>query len=143
MPTRKAQTMKLEVRRKMIAEELLAGRTYREIREKYKVSLATIHKDVKAILSRLENEQIAIAADARRLDLARIDVAIAGIFPMVKTGQVGYIDRWVKLLERRAKMLGYDAPAELALKRMDDVEEMSDEELAAIAAGNHQPAGGS
>ena len=54
------------------------------------------------------------ADDLRKLELERLDSAAAAIYPSVKQGQYGAIDRWIKIMERRAKLLGLDAPTKIA-----------------------------
>lgn len=46
----------------------------------------------------------------RKLDLERIDVALAAIWEQVIAGKLFAIDRLVMLLERRARLLGLDKP---------------------------------
>ena len=50
------------------------------------------------------------ADELRTLEVERLDAAAAAIYPSVKQGQYGAIDRWIKIMERRAKLLGLDAP---------------------------------
>ena len=71
-----------------------------------------------------------------KVDLRRIDTAINAIWTDVQKGQLGAIDRLLKLMERRAKMLGYDQPDEITLTKKTDPRELTDDELAAIAAGS-------
>lgn len=40
-----------------------------------------------------------------------------GIWPKVPAGDLGAIDRLVRLLERRAKLLGLDAPVDVAVNQ--------------------------
>lgn len=141
---RKAQRAKIEKRRRDIAANLLAGLNYRQIAEGLQVSLGTVASDVKAIFKRWKDETIHDADNCRTLDLARIDIAINAIIKDVEAGQLGAIDRLVRLLERRARMIGYDSPEKIDLNdSTKDPNEMSDEELAAIAAGHNPTAGGS
>lgn len=136
MARRKAGMAKIEVRRVQVAEKLLAGKTYRQIAVELNppVSLRTVFKDVQVILERWRKEAVQDVAEHQRLDLRRIDEALAAIHDQIKDGQFGAIDRLVKLLERRAKMLGYDAPENVVIKQTRNAAEMTDEELAAIAA---------
>ena len=44
----------------------------------------------------------------KAIDLARIAAAIMAIMPAVERGHLGSIDQMERLLNRKAKMLGYD-----------------------------------
>jgi hypothetical protein len=60
------------------------------------------------MIERMRKEQVQTVGEAALIDLRRIDVAINAIYDDVKKGKLLSIDRLLKLLERRAKMLGYD-----------------------------------
>ena len=55
------------------------------------------------------------AQELRTLELLRIDRAQAAIWDQVIKGNHGAIDRFVRLSERRSRILGLDAPAKMAL----------------------------
>ena len=48
------------------------------------------------------------ADECRLLDLERLDTMLLSIWPNVRRGELGAIDRALKVLERRATLLGYD-----------------------------------
>lgn len=85
-----------------------AGVSYQRIADTlgYK-SASGAHKAVQTALKKTLQEP---ADDLRKLELERLDSAAAAIYPSVKQGQYGAIDRWIKIMERRAKLLGLDAP---------------------------------
>jgi hypothetical protein len=64
----------------------------------------------KAVNSALKKTVQEPADELRTLEVERLDAAAAAIYPSVKQGQYGAIDRWIKIMERRAKLLGLDAP---------------------------------
>lgn len=64
----------------------------------------------RAVKSALKKTLQEPADDLRRLEIERLDAAASAIYPSVKQGQYGAIDRWLKIMERRAKLLGLDAP---------------------------------
>ena len=51
------------------------------------------------------------ADELRRLELERLDVMAAGLWPSASKGNPAAVDRMLKIQERRAKLLGLDAPA--------------------------------
>jgi len=65
---------------------------------------------VKAALKKTLQEP---SDELRKLELERLDAAASAIYPSVKQGQYGAIDRWIKIMERRAKLLGLDAPQKI------------------------------
>ena len=63
-------------------------------------------------IRRAMKDTIQEPADAvRQLELGRMDKALKNIWPHVLTGNFGAVDRLIKIQERRARLLGLDAPA--------------------------------
>jgi len=62
---------------------------------------------VKAALKKTLQEP---AEELRTLEIERLDAMLAAIWGSVKQGQYGAQDRALKIMERRAKLLGLDAP---------------------------------
>src|SRR5437660_1415747 len=111
-------TPSIRKRRTLVAGLRLAGiRRREEIRELLAtgdppivVSLRTIAYDLTAV-ERIWREELAETVQAEKaLDLARIERMIQALWPDVEKGRLPAIDRLVKLLDRKAAMLGYDAP---------------------------------
>jgi hypothetical protein len=50
------------------------------------------------------------ADELRRIEVERLDMACLAIAGDVRKGHLGAVDRWIKLADRRAKLLGLDAP---------------------------------
>ena len=67
-----------------------------------------------AVMSALRKTLKEPAEEVRRLELARLDAMLLALWTQVKQGNQGAIDRALKVAERRAKLLGLDAPAKLA-----------------------------
>jgi DNA-binding CsgD family transcriptional regulator len=114
-----------------------AGAPYRQIADTLAVSLATVHDDLQRAYAELNEQQQVEAAELRTLEAARLDdltVEATRILktthPFVSGGKVlsGFtaegkaigltddgpklaaIDRLLKIAERRARLLGLDAP---------------------------------
>ena len=57
--------------------------------------------------------------ELRALELDRLDKLLLGIWQQAKGGNLGALDRAVKLMERRARLLGLDAPARTEISGPD------------------------
>ena len=68
----------------------------------------------RAVMAALRKTLQEPADELRKLELNRIDVALLGIWKLVRVGHLQAIDRFVKLAERRAKLVGLDAPTKWA-----------------------------
>lgn len=104
-PIRKAQ---LELRRKQVAANVLAGLTLTEIADALSVSYATIKRDWAVVQQRWQDDQIHDRQQALSTDLRRLDRALNAIWEAVQSGNLSAIDRLVKILERRARLLGLE-----------------------------------
>lgn len=85
-----------------------AGVSYQRIAETlgYKDSSGA-WRAVKAALKKTLQEP---ADELRTLEIERLDAMLSAIWASVKQGQYGAQDRALKIMERRAKLLGLDAP---------------------------------
>ena len=110
---------RIEQRRKLVAANLLGGMNYRELAEVCGVSIGTISSDVKIILGRWRKEQVADTSDYAQMELRRLDKALNAIWNKVIDGQLDALDRFLRIQERRAKLLGLDAPNETQLSGED------------------------
>ena len=99
-----------------MAHELLAlglrqkGRSYRSIAEEMGVSHETARQCVKRAMDRLRPIVEERAEEVRELELSRLDIATNGLMPKVIEGDTYAIDKLVKVMDRRARLLGLDAP---------------------------------
>lgn len=90
------------------------GNNYREIARELKVSPATIVLDVKAVMKELVKEQQKEAEGYRVLELDRLETLQVKMWEQVEKGDQGAVDRVLRIMERRARLLGLDAPAKIA-----------------------------
>lgn len=99
-------------RQRQALELRKAGVSYTVIADKlgYR-SGSGAHAAVGAALKKTLQEP---ADDLRTLELERLDVAHLAIWQQVRSGNQGAIDRYLKIAERRAKLLGLDAPQRIA-----------------------------
>ena len=83
--------------------------------EKYSEGRA--HADITACLKAL-NEKTSLDTEAyRSLELERLDTAQLAIAKKVQSGDLGSIDRWLRISERRSALLGLDAPVRLKIEQ--------------------------
>jgi hypothetical protein len=106
---RKAQGM--DTSRKAL-ELRRGGATYRQISDALNVSVSTAEKAVKRGLRMIVAEP---AEAVLRLELDRLDGAWMGLWPRIQKGEPAAVTAGVRVIERRAKLLGLDAPKELAV----------------------------
>jgi hypothetical protein len=88
-----------------------AGASYRAIAQQLSVSLATAYDDVNAELMELREQTKADAEAVREIELHRCDEMILGLWPAVRRGDPKSVMAAVRVSERRAKLLGIDAPS--------------------------------
>jgi len=120
LPTTDKDAINTARRREIVLELRKQGKTYRAIaaavRQKFKDDLPSgwderyAYKDVKRELDRLREDTADDAQMVRQLELERFDVALDAIFAQVKRGNLGAVDRFIRLSESRRKLLGLDAP---------------------------------
>ena len=67
-----------------------------------------------AVMSALRKTLKEPAEEVRTLEVARLDAMLLALWPQVRQGNQGAIDKALKVEERRAKLLGLDAPAKIA-----------------------------
>ena len=63
-----------------------------------------------AVKSALKTVKREPATELLTLELERLDALFWAMYPKAKHGDYGAVDRCIKLMERRAKLLGLDAP---------------------------------
>jgi hypothetical protein len=168
MPARRSQAESLA--RETDALQLRRnGATYPQIAERLGLSTSGAHEAVKRALDRTLTEA---APDVRKLELERLDsllvtalTVLARPHPLVQGGRVvldqqgqplrddgptlAALDRVLKIQERRARLLGLDAPTKLDMKVMT-IDQLDDRiaELTQLLADNDslpqlsQPTGG-
>jgi len=113
MPAGQAET--IASRRKLALELRQAGLTYRELataltNRGYPCKFTTAYKDVMRCLDEIAEKTHEEADHLRTLELTRLDTMLKGIWNRVIKGDTPSIDRALKISERRARLLGIDAP---------------------------------
>jgi hypothetical protein len=105
-----AKNIEAKERQRKALELRKLGCGYQEIADKLGyASTSSSHKAVKLALKELTREP---AEEVLKLELERLDVATRAIAKQVRDGHLGAIDRWLRIIESRAKFLGLHAPKE-------------------------------
>lgn len=86
------------------------GLSYRAIAEKLGVNVRTAFKDVNDELKRLAAERDTDLVAEREIDLVRIDRILERLDTWIEAGSPVSVTAYLKAMERRAKLLGLDAP---------------------------------
>jgi hypothetical protein len=114
--------------------ELLAeGWTYREISAEMGVSLATAYKDAKEAIAALPTPA---AEEWRRVDLERLDYLWEKLRPGIELGDDKAVNAALRVLERRSRYLGLDAPTKVEATGNGPVPVLLVGKLADAAAAN-------
>ncbi len=111
-----AKRREIVERRARVAALRLSGlRDQSRIAAHLGVSPPTIHRDCKALDAQWRAEAVADVATEKGLDLDRLECLIAAVWPEATRGNLPAVDRVTRLLERKARLLGLDAPARMAV----------------------------
>lgn len=86
------------------------GWTYREIAKHEKVQLdhSNICRRIAKFRETLREETKDLAKEHMEVDIARLEDAIKAIYPKVLKGDHSAIDRLVNIIDRKARILGYE-----------------------------------
>ena len=88
----------------------MGGKTYAQIADELGISIERASQLVEEALKAIKQETAEQAAKLKEIELARLDRLLAAIWPQTMKGDVQAIDRALKIMKRRAELLGLDAP---------------------------------
>lgn len=106
-------------RRTQALELRKQGMTFAQIGAALDCSEQRAHKIVTEELRRLNEHRAEQATEVARLELERLDALLAGVWEKAKGGDGPAIDRALAVMNRRAKLLGIDAPERRELTGKD------------------------
>lgn len=89
------------------------GLRYEQIAERLGVDTSTAWRLVMKAYQRTIKHNDELAEFNRKLDLERLDAALSALWPQVVAGKPQAVDRLLGILERRARLLGLDAPEQV------------------------------
>lgn len=95
------------------------GLTYGQIGEMLGISEMGAHKCVSRALDKFKTELSEQTADVRQLELQRLDALFYGVWLKAQSGDPSSIGSAIKIMERRAKLLGLDAASKNELSGPD------------------------
>lgn len=107
--TSSALSRKLEHQRQAL-ELRRAGLGYEAIGAKIGLGKSQAHRLVVAALAEARAQVTANVDDLRSEELSRLDAMLTGLWPSARNGAGAAVDRVLKIMERRARLLGLDAP---------------------------------
>lgn len=87
-----------------------SGATYAEISDQLKISEATAWRRVQSALKAITKLSAKEAEDVKVLELARYDFYLRSLDPKIRLGDPRAINTALTVSERRARLLGLDAP---------------------------------
>lgn len=87
-----------------------AGATYATIGKALGISESAAFEAVKRGLARLKKDCDERADELRSMEGQRLDRMFAAVWPQVLAGNHGAVDKALKIMDRRAKLYGLDAP---------------------------------
>lgn len=131
---RKKKVIGMESNKAVLAVRALqlrqSGRTYREIGQILEIAHTTAFSYIKEALLELNEETKEEAALLCSIELDRLDAMLRSIWARILKGDLGAIDRALKIQERRARLLGLDAPKQIEVdsKTIDIVIKKADED---------------
>ncbi len=98
-----------EEKRRRAVDLRRAGFTYEQIADKVGISRGYACKLVTSALKRIREETNEITEDVKALELQRLDELFRTAYQAVLDGEVRAIDQAIKVMDRRARLLGLDA----------------------------------
>ena len=105
----------LSLQRQKAAVELRRmGKSYAEIGRQVGISTSRAHALVTRAMIEARASIREDVVELRALEISRLDGMLGGLWPDARSGNVGAVDRVLKIMERRARLLGLDAPAKVA-----------------------------
>ena len=94
------------------------------------------YKDVKREMDKLRDQMAEDVEDIRQMEIDRLDDMLAGLWEDAKDGKPQAVDRVLKIMSRRSKLVGLDAPTQISsIVRNIDLEKLSDDQLERLADG--------
>jgi acyl carrier protein phosphodiesterase len=110
-----------------------AGLSYRDIGLELGVNHATVYKDVQATIKQFLDEAREHHTQIMAIEAARLDDLQRVMWEQAAMGDRRAVDTVLKIMERRAKLLGLDTPVATKAVNItltpDELSQMSDDEL--------------
>lgn len=113
----------LENRRKAVALRRM-GMSIQDIADKLGLSKSSVHKTITKAMAESRAAMECDVAELKALEVDRCDQLQLAAWPQALKGSTQHIEKVLKIMERRARLLGLDAPTKVAptTKDGDDLE---------------------
>ena len=98
-------------RKRQALDFRMAGMTFQQIGDKLGITKQAAHTLVVAAMDETREKIAESAHQVIAMELERLDSLWRTVYPQAKQGNLGAIDRSLRIMERRARLLGLDAPA--------------------------------
>lgn len=102
------------------------GYDAQRISDELDISLDRVNNIIKSALKKLSQDMKDAAEGIRSLELSRLDEMQAAIWNDCMDGKLTAIDRVLKIMERRSKLVGLDAPDQVNVKTDIKIEQMNE-----------------
>jgi hypothetical protein len=89
------------------------GASYRAIGRDLGISQTAAHDAIMRVLARLAAQTEKHTRELRQMEVERLDAALLVVMPMVRRGDLPAVDRMIRLVDARARLLGLNAPAQV------------------------------
>jgi len=109
-----SRRLKAAERRAVVLQLRKAGYPYSRIAEQVGISPGQACKIAAAAIAEYRAQAHGDTADLVAWQIARLDDLLMSITAKAKGGNLGAIDRILKIEERRSRLLGLDAPSKIA-----------------------------
>ncbi len=121
-----------------------AGHGYQSIADRLGVSVSTAHGYVSDAMAESRAQIEADAAEIKAEEISRLDGMLCGLWDLATSGDVQAVDRVLRIMERRSKLLGLDAPvrvghggdADAPPISMQEIKTLSDADLERLIAAH-------
>lgn len=101
-------------RRRIAIELRKAGATYEEIGRSLGISKQSAYESVTRALAEIKAKTTDAADAVKTIELERLDAMFKGLWPSASKGNPQAVEKALRVMERRAKLLGIDAPTKVA-----------------------------
>lgn len=116
-----SQQLDTQTRRSFVLSLRKSGATYRQIAQAAEQQFGAdalprgwderyAYNDIARELEKLKTLNSGLTEDVRELEVQRLDELLLSMWPQAKKGNQGAVDRVLRIMERRARLLGLDAP---------------------------------
>jgi hypothetical protein len=102
------------------------GYDARRISDELDIPMDRVSNIIKSALQKLTKDMRGQAEEVRSLEMTRLDDLQSAIWGDCMEGKLTAIDRVLKIMERRSKLVGLDAPERLDIKADLKLEQMKD-----------------